>query len=65
MTCNPADSREAGSAIVAGLLVAGGAAAVSALAPPDGGLLLALALFLLGFGWSLGFVAGSAMVTGA
>lgn len=50
--------------IVAGLLVTGGAAALSALAPPDGGILLALALFLLGFGWSLGFVAGSAMVTG-
>jgi predicted MFS family arabinose efflux permease len=50
--------------IVAGLLVTGGAAVLSALAPPDGGVLLALALFLLGFGWSLGFVAGSAMVTG-
>lgn len=49
--------------IVAGLLVSGGAAVLSALAPPDGGLLLALALFLLGFGWSLGFVAGSAMVS--
>jgi predicted MFS family arabinose efflux permease len=50
--------------IVAGLLVSGGAAIFSALVPPDAGLLLALALFLLGFGWSLGFVAGSAMVTG-
>jgi MFS family permease len=50
--------------IVAGLLVTGGAAILSALAPPDGGLLLAVALFLLGFGWSLGFVAGSTMVTG-
>jgi predicted MFS family arabinose efflux permease len=49
--------------IVAGLLVSGGAAVLSALAPPDGGPLLALALFLLGFGWSLGFVAGSTLVT--
>ena len=49
--------------IVAGLLLSGGAAVLSALAPPDGGLLLAVALFLLGFGWSLGFVAGSSMVT--
>jgi MFS family permease len=49
--------------IVAGLLVTGAAAALSAVAPPDGGSLLALALFLLGFGWSLGYVAGSAMVT--
>jgi len=50
--------------VVAGLFVTGGAAALSALAPPDGGALLILALFLLGFGWSLGFVAGSALVTG-
>jgi MFS family permease len=50
--------------IVAGLLVSGGAAGLSALAPSDSGLLLAAALFLLGFGWSLGFVAGSALVTG-
>jgi len=49
--------------IVAGLLVTGGAAALSAVAPPDGGPLLAVSLFLLGFGWSLGYVAGSAMVT--
>ena len=33
------------------------------LAPPDGGILLTLALFLLGCGWNLGFVAGSAMLT--
>jgi MFS family permease len=50
--------------IVAGLLTCGVAAALSALAPPDGGLLLGFALFLLGFGWSLGYVAGSAAVTG-
>jgi MFS family permease len=40
---------------VAGLLAAG--------APADGGPLLTLALFLLGYGWNLGFVAGSSMLT--
>jgi MFS family permease len=49
--------------IAAGLLVSGAAALMSALAPSDGGPILALALFLLGFGWSLGFVAGSTLVT--
>lgn len=39
------------------------AALMAALAPPDGGLILTLALFLLGWGWNLGFVAGSAMLT--
>jgi len=51
------------SIIIAGLLVTGAAATLSAVAPPDGGPLLAVALFLLGFGWSLGYVAGSAMLT--
>jgi MFS family permease len=50
--------------IVAGLLISGGAAALSALAPADGGSVLTVALFLLGFGWSLGYIAGSAAVTG-
>ena len=36
--------------IVAGLAITGVAAALSALAPPDGGALLAFSLFLLGFG---------------
>ncbi|MCJ7712191.1 MAG: MFS transporter [Chloroflexi bacterium] len=36
---------------------------MAALAPPDGGLVLWLALFLLGLGWSFGFVAGSAMLS--
>jgi MFS family permease len=49
--------------IGAGLSTLGVAAALAALAPPDGGLLLTLALFLLGYGWNLGFVAGSAMLT--
>ncbi|HET9416519.1 MAG TPA: MFS transporter [Candidatus Limnocylindria bacterium] len=51
------------SVIGAGLATLGVAALLAALAPPDGGLLLTLALFLLGYGWNLGFVAGSAMLT--
>ena len=35
---------------------------LAAAAPPHAGPLLALALFLLGFGWNLCFVAGSAML---
>jgi MFS family permease len=38
------------------------ASIMAALAPPDGGFVLFLALFLLGLGWS-GFVAGSAMLS--
>ncbi|MGH2417932.1 MAG: MFS transporter, partial [Candidatus Limnocylindria bacterium] len=49
--------------IGAGLTTLGVAALLSALAPPDGGVLLTVALFLLGYGWNLGFVAGSAMLT--
>jgi MFS family permease len=43
------------------VLVASGL--LAAVAPPDGGNLLLVALFLLGFGWNLGFVAGSAMLS--
>ena len=50
--------------IGAGLATLGAAALLAALAPPDGGVLLTLALFLLGYGWNLGFVAASAMLTG-
>jgi MFS family permease len=39
------------------------AAAVLAAVAPVGGLLMGLALFLLGLGWSFGFVAGSTMLT--
>ena len=39
------------------------ASLMAAFAPPDGGLVLWLALFLLGLGWSFGFVAGSAMLS--
>jgi predicted MFS family arabinose efflux permease len=38
-------------------------AILAAIAPPDGGTILFVALFLLGFGWNLGFVAGSAMLS--
>jgi MFS family permease len=37
---------------------------LSALAAPEGELMLLVALFLLGWGWNLGFVAGSALLTG-
>lgn len=46
-----------------GLLLA--AAVGSALAPADSQLILLAALFLLGWGWNLGFVAGSSLLTGA
>ncbi len=39
------------------------ASVMAALAPPDGGFQLTLAMFLLGLGWSFGFVAGSAMLS--
>ncbi len=52
-----------GWVIVAGLLVLAGASVLAAVAPPDGGAVLFIALFLLGFGWNLGFVAGSTMLT--
>ena len=49
--------------IAAGLAVSALASVLAAVAPPDGGSLLFLALFLLGVGWNLGFVAGSALLT--
>lgn len=49
--------------IFVGLAILAGSAIMSALAPPEGGALLLIALFLLGFGWSLGYVAGSALLT--
>jgi MFS family permease len=47
---------------LSGMAVLAVAAVLSAVAPPHGGPLLALALFLLGYGWNLGFVAGSSML---
>jgi MFS family permease len=49
--------------IFAGTTVLAAAAILAAIAPPDGGLVLLLALFLLGWGWNLGFVAGSSMLS--
>ena len=49
--------------IAAGLGTLAVAAVLAALAPPDGGAILTIALFLLGYGWNLGFVAGSALLT--
>ena len=49
--------------IAAGLAVSAAASTLAAVAPPDGGALLFVALFLLGWGWNLGFVAGSALLT--
>jgi MFS family permease len=48
--------------IGAGLATLAVAGILAAIAPPDGGALLTLALFLLGYGWNLGFVAGSALL---
>ena len=49
--------------IAAGLVTLAVASLIAAGAPPDGGAVLTLALFLLGYGWNLGFVAGSSMLT--
>jgi len=49
--------------IAGGLVGLAAAALLAALAPPDGGLLLTLALFLLGYGWNLCFVAASSLVS--
>jgi MFS family permease len=49
--------------IAAGLSTLAVAGILAAVAPADGGPVLTLALFLLGYGWNLGFVAASSMVT--
>jgi MFS family permease len=49
--------------IFGGTTVLIAAGLLAGLAPPDGGVPLTIALFLLGFGWNLGFVAGSAMLS--
>jgi len=49
--------------VLSGLAVTAFSAILSAVAPPDGGPVLFVALFLLGYGWNLGFVAGSALLT--
>jgi len=52
-----------GRVILAGLVVLAVASLLAAIAPPDGGVVLFVALFLLGYGWNLGFVAGSTLLT--
>jgi MFS family permease len=49
--------------IFLGSATLGIAALMAAAAPADGGLILLLALFLLGLGWNFGFVAGSALLS--
>jgi len=50
--------------IYAGTAILAMAGILAAIAPAQDDRLLLVALFLLGFGWNLGFVAGSAMLTG-
>ncbi len=49
--------------ILVGLATTASSAMLAAAAPADGGFVLFLALFLLGYGWNLGYVAGSALLT--
>jgi MFS family permease len=49
--------------IAAGLALSAFSSVLAAVAPPDGGAILFVALFLLGVGWNLSFVAGSALLT--
>jgi MFS family permease len=49
--------------VIVGLAVIAFSAVLSAAAPPDGGTILFLSLFLLGYGWNMGYVAGSTMLT--
>lgn len=51
--------------IFVGLAITLTSAVLSAVAAPTEQAVLLLALFLLGWGWNLGFVAGSALLTGA
>ncbi len=51
--------------IASGFALILASALLSAVAPPHEQALLLLSLFLLGWGWNLGFVAGSSMLTGA
>ena len=51
--------------IFAGTVVLAASSLMAAMAPADGGGMLFLALFLLGYGWNLGFVAGSTLLSGS
>jgi MFS family permease len=48
--------------IMAGFAVLALAGLLAAAAPADGGVVLMLPLFLLGYGWNMGFVAGSSLL---
>ncbi len=50
-------------AIFTGTAVLGISAVLAAVAPPAGDVILLVALFLLGLGWNIGFVAGSALLS--
>jgi MFS family permease len=49
--------------IFAGTAILAVSSLMAALAPPEGGDVLLVALFLLGVGWNLGFVAGSTLLS--
>lgn len=49
--------------ILAGLVIIAASSVLAAAAPPEGDVWLFIALFLLGYGWNLGYVAGSALLT--
>lgn len=51
------------SVIVLSALAFVGAALLDAVTPPNQGFLLGAGMFLIGLGWNLGFVAGSALLT--
>lgn len=51
--------------IIGGLATLAAATALAFVAPTADGAVLAVALFLLGYGWNLNLVAGSALLTGA
>jgi MFS family permease len=59
-----ADRFGSGPVIYAGTATLAVAGILAAIAPAQDDRLLLLALFLLGFGWNLGYVAGSSMLTG-
>jgi MFS family permease len=49
--------------ILAGLALSAFASVLAAVAPMEGGVVLFVALFLLGYGWNMGYVAGSSLLT--
>jgi len=49
--------------ILAGLTLSAFASVLAAVAPMEGGVVLFVALFLLGYGWNMGYVAGSSLLT--